>query len=748
MGWQIAIDGPAASGKSTVSKAIAKNLGFEYLDTGAMYRAVTLKALRAGINLENEEEYKFLENTTLEFVNNELFLDGENVSKEIRQSDVTNNASLVSKFKYVREKLVDMQREMAANNNIIMDGRDIGTVVLPNANLKIFLTANVKTRAIRRMEEDQLKYGSTKDLETIMAEIEARDYKDSHREISPLTQAEDAILIDTSDLNVQEVIDTITNLVFRRGYSMKDLEQKNEQVEQQEVEETPVEEVKAEEVKAEEAPVEEAPAEDAPVEEAPVEEALADEASEEDSQAKYKEMQVVKGTVVEVQEAQPEKKDKSGNVIKKATEERVLITLADGQEGFLFRKDTADISDDEELFDKFVEGDEVEVAIKKIFPDGGKFIFSTVLVEKRQQLLDFEATIKDRPVIVAKVIKKINFGLLMKYEDFTCLLPNQLMAPREGDLADLVNKELEVVPIRVDLPRIRIIVSENHAINKKEKQARKEFLSKVEVGQVYDGVVKNIESYGAFIELGEGVEGLLHISEVDYNRISKIEKVLNTGDTVKVQVIKVEKDHIGLSRKALLPNYWGDYFADKGLDDIVTGTVVEIGNPGIRVNLATEIDGFIPKSEFSWEKELKLEDAVKVGDQVTGKLIEIEKAKKRIIISVKKLTENPWEVNKLQTGDKINVTVTKKTENGYNIEYNNLKGFLSKKAIRNCDPESLNEGDVVEARVNIFDANKQRFYVGLGENEPRAEKGDKNIKQANDKMVSTLGDFFNDKLNK
>ena len=735
MGWQIAIDGPAASGKSTVAKAIAKNLGFEYLDTGAMYRAATLKALRLKINLENEEEYKFLEDTTLEFVNNELFLDGENVSTEIRQSDVTNNASLVSKFKYVREKLVEMQRNMAANNNIIMDGRDIGTVVLPNANLKIFLTASVETRAYRRMEEDKLKYGSTKDLETIKEEIVARDYKDSHREISPLKQADDAIFIDTSDLNVQQVIDTITNLVFKRGYSMENLENKNEQVE--EVKEEAVEEVK-EETK----------------EEAPADEALAAEETltedEESSQSNYKVMQVVKGTVVDVLEAQPERKDKSGNVIKKATEERVLISLEDGQEGFLSRKDTADIADDEELFDKFVPGDEVEVAIKKIFPDGGKFLFSTVLVGKRQELADFEQTIKqEQPTFLAKVIRKVNFGLLLKYKDFTCLLPNQLMVAREGETDDLIGKEIEVCPIRVDLSRIRIIVSEIHAINRKEKQAKKDFMAQLEVGQVYEGIVKNIENYGAFVEIAKGVEGLLHISEVDHNRISKIEKVLNTGDTVKVQVISLEKDHIGLSRKALLPNYWGDYFQDKAVGDIVTGKVVEINASGIKVNLATEIDGFIPKSEFSWEKELKLEDAVKVDDEVTGKLIEIDKSKKRIIISVKQLTENPWELVKLQVGDKINVTVAKKTENGYNIEYNNLKGFLSKKAIRNRDPESLNEGEVVEARVNIFDAAKRRFFVGLGENEPRVEKENvsKFMKQ-NDKMTSTLGDFLNDKINK
>ena len=119
--------------------------------------------------------------------------------------------------------------------------------------------------------------------------------------------------------------------------------------------------------------------------------------------------------------------------------------------------------------------------------------------------------------------------------------------------------------------------------------------------------------------------------------------------------------------------------------------------------------------------------------------------KKRIIISVKKLSENPWEVNKLNTGDKIDVKVTKKTDNGYNIEYNNLKGFLSKKAIRNRDPESLNEGETVQARVNIFDANKQRFYVGLGENEPRVEKENvAKYAKSNEKMTSTLGDFFND----
>lgn len=755
MGWQIAIDGPAASGKSTVAKAISKNLHFEYLDTGAMYRAVTLKALRLGINLEDESEYKFLENTTLNFIDNEIYLDGENVSREIRQSEVTNNASLVSKFGYVRSRLVDMQRELASNHNIIMDGRDIGTVVLPNANLKIYLVANAETRAIRRQKEEIEKYGSSKDLETLKQEIEARDYKDSHREISPLKQADDAILVDTSNYNVQEVIDIITNLVFKRGYSMEDLEKKNEVVEEEKKDEQVAEEVSAPVEEANAEPALEADAEPA-LEEAAPEEAPLEEASEEEKPAeegaKYKEMQVVKGTIVEVQPASPEKKDKNGNVVRKATEERVLIQLEDGQEGYLFKKDTADILEDEELFDKFIEGDPIEVAIKKIFPDGGRFIFSTLLVEKRKQLLDFEATVKERPILVAKVIKEINFGLLLKYEDFTCLLPKDLMLDENAPKADLIGKEIEVCPIRIDLPRIRIIVSEKHAANKKEKEAKKEFLSKIEVGQKYTGTVKNIESYGAFVELAPGIEGLLHISEVDHNRISKIEKLLNTGDTVEVQVIKVEKDHIGLSRKALLPNYWALYFDGKEIGDTVEGKVLEINNSGVRVNLGEEIDGFIPKSEYSWEKDLKLEDALKVGDMVTGKLIEVEKSKKRIIISVKQLSSNPWETVKLNVGDNIDATITQKADKGFKVSYEGLNGFMSNAAIRGKDPEEIKVGDVCKVRVNVFDAPKQKFFVGIGEFEPRPERENNKdyskYMKSNDKMTSTLGDLLKEKDNK
>lgn len=722
MGWQIAIDGPAASGKSTVAKAIAKKLQFEYLDTGAMYRAVALKATRLGVNLEDEDSYKFLDSTSIDFIDSHIYLDGEDVSDKIRTQDMSNKASYVSKFGYVRKVLVAMQQKLASSKNIIMDGRDIGTVVLPNANLKIFLVADVTVRAERRYKERTSKNQTNMSLDEVIAELKARDLQDSTRENSPLKQAEDAVYLDTSKLSVNDVIKTITNLVFKRGYSMENLEQKNVNVEEkEEVKEETLEEV-AEEVAAEITSEEET--------------------SEKQEAKKYKEMQLVKGVVVEVQEAQ--KARKVGQKEIKAKEERVLIELEDGQEGFLFRKDTAGIKDDEDLFDLFIEGDEVEVVIKKIFPDGGKFIFSTALIEKRNELIAFENTIKERPIITAKVIKQLaEVGLLMKYEDFTCLLPAQLTSIPKEEFESLIGKELEVVPIRVDLPRIRVIVSEIHAASKKQKAAKKEFLSKIEVGQVYEGVVKNIESYGAFVELGAGVEGLLHISEVDHNRISKIEKVLNTGDTVKVQVIKIEKDHIGLSRKALMPNHWVNYFEGKELGDVVTGKVVEINKAGIRVDLATEIEGFIPKSEFSWERDLVMEENVKVGDEINGKLIEIAQSKRRVILSVKQITENPWETVAVSEGEIIEVVIANVQEEGFKVSYKGLNGYMSKGTVRSRDPQTIEVGETIKVKVRVFNASKQRFIVSMRDAEEKVEKENFNkYIKSQDKMTNTFGDYL------
>lgn len=216
MAINIAIDGPAGAGKSTIAKAVAKELEFMYVDTGAMYRAMALYLIRKGILPEEKERMEeACENAEISIVYEngaqQVILDGENVTEYLRQEEVGNMASVSSANPKIREKLVELQRVLASKENVVMDGRDIGTCVLPHADVKIYLTASARTRALRRCKELEEK-GIACVLEEIEADINDRDYRDMHRDISPLKQAEDAVLLDSSNMNITEVKDEIIRL--------------------------------------------------------------------------------------------------------------------------------------------------------------------------------------------------------------------------------------------------------------------------------------------------------------------------------------------------------------------------------------------------------------------------------------------------------------------------------------------------------------------------------------------------------
>ncbi|OZM57255.1 cytidylate kinase [Lottiidibacillus patelloidae] len=217
---RIAIDGPAAAGKSTVAKVVAERLSYIYIDTGAMYRALTLKCLNENIDLENELEVtKILPKTSIQLLPSEkgqqVILDNKNVSEEIRTSKVTNNVSLIAKLSSVRDEMVKRQQILAEDGGIVMDGRDIGTHVLPNAEVKIFMLASVEERARRRYEEEISK-GYDSNLEVLKEEIAARDKIDSEREFAPLRKASDAIEIDSTHLSIDEVVNRIMEIVRER----------------------------------------------------------------------------------------------------------------------------------------------------------------------------------------------------------------------------------------------------------------------------------------------------------------------------------------------------------------------------------------------------------------------------------------------------------------------------------------------------------------------------------------------------
>ncbi|WP_242244731.1 (d)CMP kinase [Bacillus cereus group sp. BfR-BA-01330] len=213
----IAIDGPAAAGKSTVAKVVAKELSYVYIDTGAMYRTLTYAALEQKVDIENEEQLmEVVKNVNIEFQQGEntqlVFLNGQDVSEVIRTPDVTNRVSIVAKHRLVREEMVRRQQDLAKKGGVVMDGRDIGTHVLPDAEVKIFMLASVEERAERRHLEN-LNKGFDSNLEQLKEEISQRDKLDSEREVSPLKKADDALELDTTSLSIEEVVQKIMSIV-------------------------------------------------------------------------------------------------------------------------------------------------------------------------------------------------------------------------------------------------------------------------------------------------------------------------------------------------------------------------------------------------------------------------------------------------------------------------------------------------------------------------------------------------------
>ncbi len=223
MAVSIAIDGPAGAGKSTIAKLLAAKMNYIYVDTGAMYRAMAVYFTQNHVNADDEREINAAVSNvdiTIEYMDGvqQVILNGDNVTGLLRTEETGKMASKTSKYAAVRSKLVDLQRKLAKTTDVIMDGRDIGTTVLPDAFVKIYLTASTQARAKRRFDELTQK-GEQCNLEEIAADIESRDYADMHREISPLKQAEDAILVDTSDMNIEEVVAKLTQIIEEKKAS-------------------------------------------------------------------------------------------------------------------------------------------------------------------------------------------------------------------------------------------------------------------------------------------------------------------------------------------------------------------------------------------------------------------------------------------------------------------------------------------------------------------------------------------------
>lgn len=636
----VAIDGPAGSGKSSISKIVAEKRGFTHLDTGAMYRAVTLEALRRRIDLSDEAQYGFLEETQVLYKNGRIYLNGEDVSKEIRSELVTNTVSTPSKLKVVRDKMVYFQRESAKHGKILMDGRDIGTVVIPNADLKIFLTASAEERARRRCKENE-EAGLKADYEEVLKDIQSRDYKDSHRALAPLKKADDAILLDTTSMSIDEVCNTIIRLIDERLKKMEDFTMDNLDMPKKlrvgDLVEGTVVSVKDKTVYLDIHNFTEGTMH-------------LDHYTKDKSIESFKGL-VHEGDVIRCEVAKINEENIYLSRLNQITEENfkaVLEAVAD--EALIPVTIKSEIKDKGYLVDykgnqlflpksqstpSVVPGAKLDVRIIDVEEARKKAVVSRRAVEQEiyqeNKSKEYDS-IQVGDVLKGKIVKVEKYGALVRFQYNQGLLKTNQVAHTFID----ITKELHVG----EEIEVKVVSKENNKLELSRKALLKTpFELYTESHKVSDkviGKVVNKLAFGLLLELADHVKGLLHSSEYSHNPNDNFNNHVKIGDEVEVAILAIQpkEEKISLSRKALMDNPWSRVNAHEG--DLVDVKVSEIKENGLMVE-ALGVDGFVPASEAVLElKNDNLSSYYAVGDTTKAYILEVKPAEWRLKLSIKR----------------------------------------------------------------------------------------------------------------
>lgn len=685
--FKIAIDGPAGAGKSTISKEIAKKLNIEYLDTGAMYRAVTLKAMRLGVDMEDDNSYEFLKDTSISIVDGKFYLDGEDVSTAIRSVDVTNNVSTPSKIGCVRSYLVDLQRKISESINVVMDGRDIGTVVLPNADLKIYLDATVECRAMRRKLERELA-GVELSLEDTIEEIKVRDFKDSTRKINPLRKADDAILVDSSNMTIEEVVNTIINLAYERGFKKMS--------------------------------------------------------------EKFVIGQDVQGYIVNVTPSYL--KIELGEDALGIIYANDILDVQEGHSlhdyynvGQQFEAQVKVLSKDQKT------GQLLYILSTKLEQErlAKEEKIAKAQAKKEAKLAKFQALKDADEIFACKVSKVVKTGAFLSYQGDEVFLPVKQSEVSLEAMKQLGGEELEVLVTYIDTEKTQVQVSQTLASRKKARLAKKAEFESLEVGQLVEGTVQTMLPFGAIVAFGNQT-GLLHQSELDHKRVNDVKQYLHEGQELKAKIIKIEDGKISLSVRALTPHPWEVLCEKYHVGDVFEGTVEKVIPAGLIIKLTEQYSGLMPKGEYSWVITDKMEDKVAEGATITVKVMEIDNKKKRVSLSHKATLENAWANVKLQRNEIIKVVIAEVDDRGAKVTYENVTGYLpvaevsATRRVGKVD-EVYPVGTEIEALVLNCDPLRAKLLVSVKAIELHKEREsiDKYMKQQDeDTPVSTMADVF------
>ncbi len=641
--YKIAIDGPAGAGKSSISKELAKILHFEYVDTGAMYRAITLKALRLKLPLEEESSYSFLKDTTMDIENGRVILDGEDVSEAIRSIEVTNNVSFPSRMKIVRTFLVSYQQRISQEKNVVMDGRDIGTVVLPDADLKIYLDASIECRAFRRKKEREENGFPSQSIEEIQSEIEARDYKDSHRLISPLTIAPDAVVIDTSGLKVCESVNLILKLVYERGF----IKMENEKYSIGQTVYGRVMNATSKAVYLELENEEKAviyPQDILDYSEEQHLNELYNEGAEFKAQVKKISKDVKTGEVLYILSTKLEQEMKKLSVFEELLQKdevfKARLTRVNkggaeltykGLKVFLpFRCTNYKESELESM-----KGQELNVLVISINYERVSAVVSESLAERKLKKAEKQKELEALEVgqIVKGTVVSIQpFGAILNFGNLSGLLH---ISEIDYKMVKDVNKylklgdEVEVKVIKIEENKIGL---SKKALSKHPWEVLKE---QYYVDKVFEAPVVKIIPAGALIQLTPEYAGLMPKSEYSYFINEHFDDFVKEGENLLVKVISIEdKGHrVSLSHRQTAENAWTKLHLKR--NTIIPVTIDSIEEKGATVSYEG-IKGFLPNSEVAPDKRVsRVDEVYPIGTTLDCMITEIDPLRAKLVVSAK-----------------------------------------------------------------------------------------------------------------
>lgn len=680
----IAIDGPSGTGKSTTAKLLAKALGFTYLDTGAMYRAVTFAALEAGIGPQDSAAlHSLLDSLELGFDSrNRVLVNGTLREAEIRSPRVSESVSRYSALPFVREAMTKKQREFGAARSCVLDGRDIGTVVFPNADYKFFLTTDLEVRASRRHKE-LLEKGESVTLEEVKANLVERDELDSTREVAPLKKADDAIEIDTTLLTIEEQVGRLRSAICVVDSPLELPAQPNHNMSEQKLKYGSEEDLNE------------------------ILEAEAGLGSIGGSEAAevYSNMDCLE----------------SGKLvcgrISHVDDQEVLIDVNFKSEGVIDRSEFKDT-------DNLEVGAEIEVYVEKVEDQNGRLVLSKQKADFVRVWDRIHSAFDNNEVVRGTLTKRIKGGVVVDLFGIDAFLPGSQIDLRQiPDINSLIGQEFDLKVIKVNKARRNIVVSRRAVLEEERNRQRGDVLETLEKDQVRKGIVKNITDFGAFIDLG-GVDGLLHITDMSYKRINHPSEMLQLGQEVEVKVLDFneKKERISLGMKQLKPHPWKDVSTRYPEGMIVKGKVVSITDYGAFVELDSGIEGLIHVSEMSWTQHVKHPSKIlSVGQEVEAVVLKVEEDAERISLGMKQLESDPWDSieTELPPGARVVGEIRNLASFGAFVEIKEgVDGLIhvsdmswTKKVTH--PSELVKKGDKVECVVLAVDREKRRISLSM-----------------------------------